>query len=462
MIITNGILYSQDIKTDTSNYLPYFINGAKEYNLLIASEAGHASEIERFLAMGVKIETRTAEGATPLVIAVANNHIDAAKLLLYYGADPNVKTNELETPLKIAVLNQNDELAEVLIRYGADINAIDKNNCTPMHYASAYGNIRMVDILLYYEADIDLKAKDGITPLMAAIWSGYSDIAELLIQNGANMEARDYDGFTPFLIAAQNGDTTIMKILIKNGVDVFETNNYNSNAMDMAIRANQKGVVEFLINKDEKWENGSIGTNNPYQVAAKYRRPEILNLLEKYNVHQKKNSGIESISFSYSPLTNFKDFYTGFNISFRGPLRGYGIITGLDTKLWSTKVFLEKGSNTFYQYMDKSSLFYAGVFKDFPLTDNLFRGDIYFNSTIRAGYFFGNELKGTYINPGGKIKIAPSVGLKWIWKNFTIGTDLEYMNSGYDLMAPVWLRFGIGYGIQTDNIKVVPKFIKWF
>jgi len=76
-----------------------------------------------------------------------------------------------------------------------------------------------------------------------------------------------------------------------------------------------------------------------------------------------------------------------------------GIIIGCDTKLWYTRILLEQSEHMFYQYMNKNSVVYAGLFKDFALTNNTFRGNFGFSTSLSAGYAFGNKLKGTLIVP---------------------------------------------------------------
>ena len=44
-----GIIKGQVVITDTSGYLPYFYEGAFDYNLMIDSSLGYNYEIKRFV-----------------------------------------------------------------------------------------------------------------------------------------------------------------------------------------------------------------------------------------------------------------------------------------------------------------------------------------------------------------------------------------------------------------------------
>jgi len=62
--------------------------------------------------------------------------------------------------------------------------------------------------------------------------------------------------------------------------------------------------------------------------------------------------------------------------------------------------------------MDKNSVVYAGLFKDFALTNNAFRGNFGFSTSLSAGYAFWNKLKGTLIVPPDKFMVIPAVSIK--------------------------------------------------
>jgi ankyrin repeat protein len=450
------------IVPDTSEYLPLFVTGALEYNLMIAASKGYYSEVERMILMGAEVDTETREGVTPLIYAVYNNQPETINILLTYNADVNKITNFRETPLLIAVKNDNFEIAELLIRNGAEVNYQGNHGAAPLHFASVYGFLQIVDLLLYYDAEEDLKTNDGTTPLMAAIWSGNADIAELLIRNGANMEARDNAGFSPFLIAAQNGDTVMMNILQRKGVDIYEKNIYDWDALDLAIRTDQEETAEMLLKYGSKWADTEREVTGPYNIAVTYRDMEMIDLLEKYNFPANKKPGIDQMAFSPTFKTDFRDFYSGFNLTFKEPLRNLGIITGFDTKLWYTRVLVKEYEHQFYQYLDKSSIVYAGIFKEFPLTDNLFKSNFSFSTSLSAGYSFGNKLKGTLITPDNKIKIIPAVSFKWYKNNLALISGIEFTNTDFYKIGPLWCRLGLSYNFFFNNVRAPLKTIKWY
>ncbi len=450
----------QDI--DTSDYVPSIYEGALEYNLMIAASKGYDTEITRLIGKGALINAQTNEGATALIFAVANNRLSAVKTLLTFYPVLDKVTTSYETPLLIAVKNRNFEISEALIRAGADIDFPDRHGATPLHHASLNGYLDIVDLLLYYDASIDEKTDEGTTPLLASIWAGYADVADLLIQNGTDMEARDNEGFTPFLMAALYGDTLIMDLLYKKGVDIYATNNSNHNALTLSILAGNSEATEFLLKTGDKWTNSGRYAVNPYSVASKYRRKEIINILEKHNIQGKLKYEIDQVAIGVSSRFFLNDIFSCVSLSFKEPYLNGGFVAGYDTKLWYTRVLIKNSENLYYQYIDKGSVAYAGLFKDFALTDRLGKCNFAFSTSLLAGYSFGNKLKGTLLTPGNKFMVIPSISLKMIKMNFSLNLGLEYLKTEFYKNGPVWLRIGCSYNHFFDKIRTQVKTLKWY
>ena len=116
----------------------------------------------------------------------------------------------------------------------------------------------------------------------------------------------------------------------------------------------------------------------------------------------------------------------------------------------------------FYQYMDKGSVFYAGLFKDFAITDYPFRGNFILSTSLSAGYSFGNQLKGTEYTPPDKFIIVPSVSVKWTKRDLALSLGLNYMKTDFYSVGPLWLRLGVSYNIYFDKGRPKKKTLKWY
>lgn len=446
---------------DTIDYIPMYIEGALEYNLMIASSRGLQSEIVRLLSKGADIDAETYEGATPLIFAVANNQPGAVKTLLEWHPETDKKTSGHETPLLIAVKNMNTQIAEALIRGGADIDLSDNHGAAPMHYAALNGDLLMTDLLLYYGADCNLKTYDGTTPLMAAIINGHADVADLLFQHGANLEARDNEGFTPFLIAAQNGDTTIMNILLREGVDLYEKNIAGYNAMSLAIQSNHIPAVKLLLEKGNLWNNDEKRGVNPYTIASAFGRKEITSLLENSNISGRQGFRIDIVSLSASVRANNRDQLAGMALAFREPLLNAGFMAGFDTKPFRTRLLKQTGENAYFQYLDKSSVAYAGLFKEFLLREKPSGFRFSAAASLSAAYNFGPEFSGTNERPQNKVRIMPSAGIRFEKSNLGFSADLAYLKTEFIKTGPLWGRLGIIWNYRLSRVRKNEKIIKW-
>ena len=447
---------------DTSDYLPYTYSHALDLNLMIAASKGYVIEIERLISKGADVDAATLEGATPLVFAIENNRIDAVNALLKHNPELDLSTANDETPLMMAVKMRNFEITESLLRAGSDIEYTDRYGATCLHYAAVNGYLEMVDLLLYYDAYTDAMSRDGTTPLLAAVYAGNAAEADLLIQNSANLELADDMGFTPFLLAAFYGDTLIMDILIKKGADIYAKTNNRHNALTLSIMSGDTATTSFLLSKGNKWTEKGNNFLDPYKVASKYRRQDAIDILNRNNIPGLVDYEIDQMGFTISSKFNFRDIYTGFSLSFKEPYLNLGFITGLDMKLWDTRVFIKESENLYYQYHHKSYLAYAGIFKDFSFTDTPGKWNTSFSASLLAGYSFANTLKGTSNVPEDKFKLIPSASFKFTKLNYTINTGFEYLKTPFYENGPIWFRICFTYNYFFDDIRMKAKQIKWY
>jgi ankyrin repeat protein len=453
---------TNNLPIDTSEYMPEYLSGALDYNLMIASTRGYSSEVNRLISLGADINSMTSDGATPLIFAVSGKHLNTVNTLLSYKPEIDFLTLKDESPLLIAVKNNSFDIAESLIRAGGDPDYADSFMATPLNHACAYGFLEMADMLIYYGASVNRKSEEGTSPLLASVWAGHTELTDLLIQNGADTEAKNNDGFTPFLMAAYYGDTVSMDILFKNKADIYAVTNSKHNAITLSIISGNSGATDYLLRISNRWASMWDGTVNPYSVASKYRRNGVITILRDHKIPGQIKYGIDQMAISLSPRFGRNDFYSGLNFSFKEPLLNAGIIAGFDTKFWYTKVMEKKSEHLMYQYLDKSTIIYTGIFKDYALTDYIDKYNLTISTSIYGAYSFGNKLKGTLIGADNKLKLIPSVSLKYSKLNITFSAGLEYIKTPYYHNGPLWIRSGISYNLFFDKVRTRVKSIKWY
>src|SRR5574343_127193 len=159
--------------------------------------------------------------------------------------------------------------------------------------ASANGEVQQVQSLINQGSDVNYvgvlehSLGFGLTPLMLAIKYNYPDVVKVLVENNADVNYK-----TPFLYVSEYGTPEILQILMENGADTTVTNNYGSNALQLANYQNTKFLLDLgfkeIINYRDKNGNTAL-----HLAHTKKNRTEILIELLKdcANTNIKNNYG---------------------------------------------------------------------------------------------------------------------------------------------------------------------------
>jgi hypothetical protein len=160
---------------------------------------GKLEKVKQLLAAKVKLDTRGRYGWTPLIAAIANDHLAVALYLIEQGASPTATDKEKNDPLTWAAIrsdwvksHQNVNLAEALLDAGAPVDSRDKDGYTPLIWAANRGAVKLLDLLLARGADVNAKTTEkynaGRTALMLA--QGIAAV-RVLLAAGADPKAVD-------------------------------------------------------------------------------------------------------------------------------------------------------------------------------------------------------------------------------------------------------------------------------
>lgn len=195
-------------------------NGATP--LVMAARNGHL-EVVRYLLENchadieqvgsVTFDGETIEGAPPLWCAAAAGHLHLVKTLICLNASVNSTTKTNSTPLRAACFDGHFEIAKYLIDHGADIEIANRHGHTCLMIACYKGHYDIAKYLLKCGADINRKSVKGNTALHDCAESGSLKILQMLLEHGAKIDV-DSCGMTPLLSAAVTGHAPIVEFLI--------------------------------------------------------------------------------------------------------------------------------------------------------------------------------------------------------------------------------------------------------
>lgn len=153
--------------------------------------------LQELAARGFDLNTVSPQGEHPLFLAMKAEAWRAAAFLI---SRPEVKVETRsatgETPLMIAAIKGRIDLARRLIERGAEVN---KPGWTPLHYAATFpGPVApdMTRLMLEHHAYIDAESPNGSTPLMMAAQYGNTTVVKLLLEEGADPLLKNQQGLT--------------------------------------------------------------------------------------------------------------------------------------------------------------------------------------------------------------------------------------------------------------------------
>jgi uncharacterized protein len=131
---------------------------------------------------GKLVDTYSADGFTPLGLAVFFGHEEIARQLLAAGADVNRPSRNAirVAPLHSAVESGSLALLNLLLEHGARPDPVEFLEATPLHSAAARGSREMVERLLAAGADPRRKTKEGKTAADLARQYGHEALAAWL------------------------------------------------------------------------------------------------------------------------------------------------------------------------------------------------------------------------------------------------------------------------------------------
>ena len=144
--------------------------------LIVAAREGSAKVFNVLLqTKDVKLDARSRNGDTAMMLAAYKGNLAAVRALLDKGAEPN-QTGW--TALHYAASVGNNDIVQLLLDRSAYIDAESPNQTTPIMMAARGGHILTVKLLLDEGADVTLKNGAGMTAIDFAKAGGFNDIVE--------------------------------------------------------------------------------------------------------------------------------------------------------------------------------------------------------------------------------------------------------------------------------------------
>ncbi len=167
-------------ETASSRSLPHPNQRPSSQALTIdaAIEQGKVGEVVALLRLGVPVDVRGVETATPLMIAAQVGDLEITEALIEHGADVDARDYEGMTALMFAAEADRPEIVRCLLRAGAFVDARARGSASALYFAAANGSTRTVLVLL--EADPQLEDDSPRGPRAIAEQNGHHQVAQIL------------------------------------------------------------------------------------------------------------------------------------------------------------------------------------------------------------------------------------------------------------------------------------------
>ncbi len=197
------------------------------HDLLDACRKGDLEKVKLNVGSRVDINSRDAEGDTPLIIATRERRADIVEYLLSMGADWRVKNNRGFPAAAFLTDADADRLLAAFLRSGLDVSqGFGSDGRTILHNAARSGYSRLAALLLSTGQDPDVRDNDRETPLHYLAYSTDDEnidrlgMASLLVRAGADIDARNRNNRTPLYLAVHGKCQKSALALIQCGADV--------------------------------------------------------------------------------------------------------------------------------------------------------------------------------------------------------------------------------------------------
>ncbi len=203
--------------------------------------------VDLFLSKGAGLESKDANGRTPLLVAAESGDREMMLLLLSKGADLQAKDSDGSSALHWAMNNEHQDVRDLLASKGGSLDIFE---------ASALGDVGQVTRQLkenpgLVHATSKLPVEEGgwsiqATPLQWAASQNQKAVAELLLANGADINVIGDSGMTPLHLAAAKGHMEMTRFLLEKKANVNIQSSQYWTPLGRSLEFKNKEMSELL------------------------------------------------------------------------------------------------------------------------------------------------------------------------------------------------------------------------
>jgi ankyrin repeat protein len=252
------------------------LSAARSQDIFEAFRKGDIQAVKALIEKSPEVlDSRDAEGQTPLHYAAFGGDSALVNFLIDHGAKLELQDVRAKTPLHIAAMNDRKDVVAALLRRGAVVDVRDDYQRTALVLcARERGQIATARVLLDAGADVDAADKFDDTALSLAAWRGKSELVDLLIERGATtpVSGGKWQQLVP--TAASKGLPKLFRRLTEKGQDLKADAELRASLLHDAARGGAVEIVEALLSKGFDPGARDISGWTPLHYAALDGRTE--------------------------------------------------------------------------------------------------------------------------------------------------------------------------------------------
>ncbi len=276
-------------------------DGSGNTPLHLAAEWQLANVVSFIVQKGGDLNTKNANGETPLFNAVKSDSSATARIMLSGELDRKTDINARDflgnTALHACVRWSASGAAETLLQFDRQsngkklVNARNLAGKTALHEAARSGNTSFISMLLSSNADINAIDETGKTALTDAIAANQIPAVKILLGKGASPAMQDMYGRNAFHEAVEASTVEVISLLRSAGGNPMARDSWGKTPLSLSFHKNSATVLS-VIGSDANLADSD--GNTPLHIAvSEHASEEILTTLLKanYPVNNRNRTG---------------------------------------------------------------------------------------------------------------------------------------------------------------------------
>ncbi|KTC94753.1 ankyrin repeat-containing protein [Legionella geestiana] len=198
-------------KEDIAKYLldkgasPHKTEASGKGALHFAAENDNVELIKRLAVRFEHFDIHDESRLTPLHVAAWTGCTESAQFLLANGANPSCMSANGSTPLHLAIIQDAFDVVKLLLKYNIDINEGWRTGHTALACAALSGRVHMLLYLLKKGATLNLPGQSAFGLLQSAVHNRHIDVVIALFLSKALSEY-DCQHFLEYAVTSRHSD----------------------------------------------------------------------------------------------------------------------------------------------------------------------------------------------------------------------------------------------------------------